>query len=110
MLLSDYASRGPCPEGAESLDVAGLKTRFLELFGEAAPSRHRQSLVRRTAWMPQALRRGRSVARMAVVGILWPLCYDGADPDVSHPVREQLSNKSDDDPETDRDFGPSLGY
>src|SRR5260370_35035217 len=45
-------------EALENLDVAGLKTRYLELFGEAAPCRHRQSLVRRIAWRLQAQAEG----------------------------------------------------
>src|SRR5258707_743453 len=45
-------------EALENLDVAGLKTRYLELFGEAAPGRHRQSLVRRIAWRLQAQAEG----------------------------------------------------
>jgi Protein of unknown function (DUF2924) len=45
-------------DALESLDVAALKARYLELFGEAAPSRHRQVLVRRIAWRLQALAEG----------------------------------------------------
>ena len=38
--------------------VAELKVRYLELFGEASRSNHKQFLVRRIAWRMQALAEG----------------------------------------------------
>lgn len=45
-------------DALEHLDVADLKARYLELFGEVAPSRHKQALVRRIAWRLQAQAEG----------------------------------------------------
>jgi len=45
-------------DALEHRSAAQLRLRYEELFGEAPPCRHRQSLVRRLAWRLQALTEG----------------------------------------------------
>ncbi|MCC6678163.1 MAG: DUF2924 domain-containing protein [Phycisphaerales bacterium] len=45
-------------EMLRGLNLARLKERFLEVYGEPARSNHKEHLVRRVAWRIQALREG----------------------------------------------------
>ncbi len=42
----------------ESMTPAELRRRYAELFGESAPTRHRQRLMRRILWRLQAVKEG----------------------------------------------------